>query len=151
MKTWIQIETWMYSLQLQLQQITITWSSFFDNAYLAMEFTWVFLWDQLGQLELARLITPATWHELELPFQLLPCFSLFLNWTLSVLCSLRSGLKCPRVDCKKSPIVPAEVWPLTRYRGNANPQRASWPRQRKVTVETCLCLVTSKHVTLLPP
>jgi hypothetical protein len=37
--------------------------------------------------------------------------------------------------------------PLTRYRGNANPQRASYPRWRRVNLETCPFLVTAKHVT----
>jgi hypothetical protein len=41
-----------------------------------------------------------------------------------------------------------EVRLLTRYHGNANLQQASYPWSWRVTLETCLCLITSKHVTV---
>jgi hypothetical protein len=46
---------------------------------------------------------------------------------------------------KKSPIVSAKFWQLARYNRNANLQRTSYPRSRRVTLETYICLVTSNQ------
>jgi hypothetical protein len=44
--------TWIYSLQWQPPQITVTCNSFFDSLHQQFtgSWTWEFLWDQLGQL-----------------------------------------------------------------------------------------------------
>jgi hypothetical protein len=50
---------------------------------------------------------------------------------------------------KKSLIIPAEVWVLTCYCWNVNLQWASYPQLRKLTLDTCLYLVTLKYVSIL--
>jgi hypothetical protein len=49
---------------------------------------------------------------------------------------------------KKSPNIRAEVRMLTRYRGNANLQRVSYPPWPWITLETCPRMVTSNYVTI---
>jgi hypothetical protein len=51
-----------------------------------------------------------------------------------------SGLQCPRLDPKEITDCPAEMWWLIRYLATTN----------LVSADTCLCLVTSKHVTIRP-
>jgi hypothetical protein len=67
-------------------------------------------------------------------------FSLFSRTVshCSVLWAPGSGLKCSRVDLKE--ITDYRCWSVIVD---------SLPRKRKVTLNTCQCLVTSKHVTVL--
>jgi hypothetical protein len=76
-------------------------------------------------------------------------FSCSLELLPTALLDPGSGLKSVLMwTINKSPIVPPEVWLLIHYRGNANLQRASYPQQLKFIPDACLCLVTSKLITI---
>jgi hypothetical protein len=128
----------------------------------------VFLWDPLDQLFLVQPNGWAGWApelQLELPFaelvldlplncpQVLHCLSLN-SWTdsHSSHCSVGSKIWPKVSSCRPQRdywLSPSELQLWARYRENTCLQQDSYPRQRRVILETCLCLGTSKHLVTL--
>jgi hypothetical protein len=113
--------------------------------------SWTPTWTAFSELELdLPLNCPWLWN----------CFSLFC-WSPSCCClTLLTVLFCkcglwglaysvPVWTAKRLLTVPVGMQLLIHYRRNANLQWVSYLRWRWVTLEMCLCLVTSKHVTIM--